>query len=125
MTGARKMKKFFTTVLIFNFLIEAMAALSLTISPAAMFPEGQTAGADWARNYGFAALAVSTIVFWIWPHRSNLKVVTTVLGYLLTFQVCILTSLVISGEQMAGVVIHSVMTVLCLFLFTPRSKWCT
>jgi hypothetical protein len=119
------MKKFFTTVLILNFLIEGLAAISLISAPGAMFPEGQTAGIDWVRNYAFAALALSTIVFWIWPHRSNLKVVTTVLGYLLTFQACILTSLVISGQQMAGVVIHSVMLVLCLVLFILRKKWCT
>jgi len=76
-------------------------------------------------HYGFAALAMASASLWIWPHRSNLRVVTAVLGILLTFHTGLLISLTLAGDQQGGVVIHAVMSVLCLVLFTQRTKWCT
>ena len=119
------MKIFFTVVLILNLVIEAFAAFVLIGSPETMFPEGQVAAVMWARNYGFAALAVGTTVFWIWPHREDFNVVGTVLGILLTFQIAISVALGISGAMMGGMILHSIMAVLCIFLYTQRSKWCT
>lgn len=119
------MKNFFTGVLILNLLIEGMAALTLIGAPQTLFAEGQVVAAMWARNYGFAALAVGSTVFWMWPHRDAYKVVSAVLGILLTFHISIFVALATSGEPQIGTIIHAVMSVLCVFLYTQRARWCT
>lgn len=118
------MKNFFTGVLILNLLVEGLAAVSLIGAPQAMFPEGQALAAMWARNYGFAVIGIGSAVFWTWPYRDNFKVVSAVLGMLLTFHISVLVALATWGEQLSGAIIHTVMSVLCVFLYTQRSKWC-
>ena len=76
-------------------------------------------------HYGFAALAIATASFWIWPYRNNVKAVPAILGVLLTFHSGLFLSLAIAGDQMPGMVIHAVLAALCILLFTQRSKWCT
>jgi hypothetical protein len=51
--------------------------------------------------------------------------VTAVLGILCTFHAGICFSLIMAGDQQAGVVIHSVFAVAFIFLFSQRTKWCS
>jgi len=119
------MKKFFTGVLILNLLIEWFAAFALISAGESMFPGGNADAAMWARIYGFAALAVGSTVIWAWPNRESLKAVTTVLGIMCAFHICIFGALLTSANQQAGTVIHAVMSVLFIVLYTQRKKWCT
>ena len=117
------MKILFTVVLVLNFLTETLAAATLIGGAEGIAAAGK--GGMWSMHYGFAALAIASASLWIWPHRANLSVVTAVLGVLMTFHTGLLISLSLAGDQQAGVVIHAVMSVLCIALFTQRAKWCT
>ena len=117
------MKILFTVVLVLNFLTETLAATTLIGGPEGIAAAGK--GGRWSMHYGFAALAIASASLWIWPHRTNLRVVTAVLGVLMTFHTGLLISLSLAGDQQPGVVIHAVMSVLCIALFTQRARWCT
>ncbi len=119
------MKRFFIGVLILNLLAEGLAAFFLITAPENLFAEGQLEGVLWARMYGFAALAVASAVFWVWPNRDNSKAVGTVLGVLLTFHFGLSIALAIAGDQILATIIHAIIAVLFLVLYTQRSKWCT
>lgn len=118
------MKNLFIGVLIANLLIEWFAAFVLISAPESLFAGASAEGALWARNYGFAALAVGSAVIWTWPSRDNIKAVGSVLGILLTFHSCIFLALATSGTQLGGTIAHAVMAVLCISLYTQRSNWC-
>jgi hypothetical protein len=47
-----------------------------------------------------------------------------VLGILFSFHLAIATALAIADPLFAEVVVHGAFAVLCLYLFTQRSKWC-
>jgi hypothetical protein len=115
------MRILFTIVLVLNLLTEALAATTLIGGPEGVAAAGQ--GGLWSMHYGFAALAIASATLWVWPHRDNLKVVTAVLGVLMTFHTGLLVSLALAGDQMAGMTIHAVLALLCIVLFTQRSKW--
>ena len=117
------MKIFFTVVLALNLLVEGMAAFTLIGGPQGISAAGT--GGQWSMHYGFAAIAIASAGLWLWPYRNNKAAVTAVLGMLMIFHVGLFTSLSIAGDQQAGVMIHAVMSVLCILLFTQRSKWCT
>ncbi len=117
-------KIFFISVLVLNLLLEGLAAFSLIAGPQGIFAEVQPESGMWAMNYGFAALAIASAVFWIWPYRDNRQAVGSVLGILLTFHTFMFISLAIPGNQMPGMIAHAVMAVLCLVVYTQRSKWC-
>ena len=117
------MKVLFIIVLVLNLLTEAMASTALIGGPEGVVAFGK--GGMWSMHYGFAALAIATASFWIWPYRNNVKAVTAILGVLLTFHSGLFLSLAVAGDQMPGMVIHAVLAALCIFLFTQRSKWCT
>lgn len=116
------MQKLFIALLVLNFLTEAMAAVMLITGPGGLSAAGS--GEQWSMHYGFAALAIGSAALWVWPFRNNLNAVTAVLGVLMTFHTGLLVSLVVAGDQMAGVVIHAVLAVLCIVLFTQRRSWC-
>jgi hypothetical protein len=116
------MKILFNVVLVLSFLFEALAAVSLITGP-----EGVTAaglGDQWSMHYGFAALAIASMSLWAWPYRTNLPVVTFALGVLFIFHTGLSISLTLAGDQQAGMIGHSVLSVLCLVLLTQRTKWC-
>ena len=116
------MKILLSAVLILSFLAEALAAVTLITGP-----EGVTApglGNQWSMHYGFAALAIASISLWTWPYRTNMPVVTFALGVLFTFHIGLSISLNLAGDQQAGMIVHTVLSVLCLVLITQRSKWC-
>ena len=122
------MKLFFTIFLILNFLAETLAAVSLisadTGLPAALSGDTGATGL-WSMHYGFAVIAIASAIAWVWPHRSSRRVVTAVLGILMTFHVALLCSLVLEGTQSAGIVLHSVLALMAIILFAARGRWCS
>ena len=116
------MKILFNVVLILSFFFEALASVSLITGPEGFTAAGS--GNQWSMHYGFAALAIASMSLWAWPYRTNLPVVTFALGVLFTFHTGLSISLNLAGDQQAGMIIHSVLSVLCLVLVTQRSKWC-
>jgi hypothetical protein len=117
------LKILFSIVLVLNLLTEAMAATALIGGPEGISAAGK--GEMWSMHYGFAAFAIASATFWIWPYRSNVKAVTPVLGVLLTFHTGLFVSLSLAGDQMAGMIIHAALAALCILLFAQRSKWCS
>ena len=117
------MKYLFNTLLVLNLFTEATAATFLIGGPGGISAAGS--GGMWSMHYGFAAFAIASATFWIWPYRDNIKAVTSILGLLLTFHSGLFLSLAIAGDQMPGMIVHAVLAMLCLFLFTQRSKWCS
>ena len=118
------MRAFFITVLVLNLLLEALAGVALILGPEGLLSEARPEGGMWAMNYGFAALAISSAVFWIWPHRDDGRAVGAVLGILVTFHACMSVALAVAGNQLAGMIAHFVMTAFCLLLLTQRNRWC-
>ena len=116
------MKILFTVVLILTFLFEALASVSLITGPEGFTAAGS--GNQWSMHYGFAVIAIASIPLWVWPYRTNLPVVTFALGVLFIFHTGLSISLNLAGDQQAGMIIHGVLSILCLVLVTQRSKWC-
>jgi hypothetical protein len=116
------MRILFIVVLVLNLLTESLAATTLIGGPDGIAAAGK--GGMWSMHYGFAALAMASVSLWIWPNRRNLKAVTAVLGVLSTFHTGLFISLTLAGDQQVGQIIHGVMAVLCIVLFTLRAQWC-
>lgn len=116
------MKKLFVALLVLNVLTEALAATTLIGGPGGISAAG--AGNQWSMHYGFAALAIGSAALWVWPYRNNLNAVTAVLGVLMTFHSGLFVSLMVAGDQPAGVIIHAVLAALCILLFIQRRSWC-
>ncbi|NKB99372.1 MAG: hypothetical protein GKR90_12880 [Pseudomonadales bacterium] len=114
------MKILLNVMLVLNGLTELLASLTLILGPAGVSAAGS--GAMWSMHYGFAALAIASISVWSWPHRSNLSVMTTVIGILLVFHSGLCVSLALAGDQAAGMVIHGVTAVMCVVLFVRRGS---
>jgi hypothetical protein len=118
------LKILFIVVLVLNFLFEGAAGVALILGPEGALSDFRPEDGMWAMNYGFAALAVASVALWVWPHRTDSRVVGTVLGFLTTFHLLLAVSLSIPGNQFGAMMTHGIMGVLCLFLFTQRSRWC-
>ena len=116
------MKVAFIVLLVFNLLVEMLASASLILGPDGISAAG--AGEMWSMHYGFAALAIASIGLWVWPHRSSLAAVTTVLGILSTFHTGLTISLALAGDQMAGMITHTILAASSLLLLTQREKIC-
>ena len=116
------MKYLFGVLLILNFLAEALAATSLIGGPDGIAAAGS--GGQWSMHYGFAVLAVASAGLWVWPQRRNLGAVTAVLGILTVFHVGVLVSLILAGDQPAGVVIHGVLAPLSALCLLKRRAIC-
>lgn len=108
-----------------HLLLETLAAITLIGGAMGLFAVGGFEAGMWALNYGFAAIAVASAVFWVWPHRSTHAAVELVLGIILTFHVLISVSFAIQGNQEAAVVVHAVMAILAIYLYSQRAKWCS
>ncbi len=115
------MKILFAVILVLNFLTEALAATSLIGGPEGIAAAGK--GGMWSMHYGFAAAAIASASLWAWPYRSDLRVVTAVLGTLLIFHTGLFISLSLAGDQKAGMVIHAVLATLSLIAFARRKTW--
>lgn len=118
------MRNVFTAVLVINFLFETLAGVALISGPQGAFADLPADDARWPMVYGFAALAVASSVFWVWPHRDNAGAAGAVLGFLGTFHTLLFTALAITGNQTAGMAIHGVLALACLALFSQRRRWC-
>jgi len=118
------MKKILAAFLVMNFLLEGLAAITLIGGTLGFLSIAQLDGGPWAMNYGFAAAAIATAVFWVWPYRDSRQAVGPVLGILLAFHATVSVSFLIQGGQVSPIVVHAVMAALALFLFTQRSRWC-
>ena len=116
------MKILFSVLLVLSFLTETLAAASLIAGPDGIAAAGS--GNQWSMHYGFAALAIASLSLWAWPYRTHLPVVTFALGVLFTFHTGLSISLSLAGDQQAGMVIHTVLAILCVVLLTQRTKWC-
>lgn len=118
------MKNIFTGFLVLNFLLEGFAAITLISGTLGIFSIAQLEAGPWAMSYGFAAAALATAVFWVWPYRDKRHAVGPVLGLLLVFHAAVFTSFAIQGNQIPPMLVHGVMAALAFFLFTQRSRWC-
>ena len=120
------MKIFFIAVLVLNFLFEGVAGLALVVlSDTGIGAAAHDAAGNWGMNYGFAAWAIASVIFWVWPHRENSAVVGTVLGILITFHLFLTISLGVTGNQMGPTILHGIMFLLSVVAYSQRSKWCT
>ena len=119
------MKKVFVGFLVLNFLLEGLAAVFLIGGPQGVFSDAQSDGMMWAMNYGFAAAAIASAIFWIWPGRDNRQAVGAVLGILLAFHAMIFVSFAIQGDQIPYVLVHGVMAVFAVVLYAKRSAYTT
>ena len=116
------MKIMFNIVLVLSFSFETLAAVSLIFGPGGVTAAGL--GNQWSMHYGFAVVAIASMSLWTWPYRTNLPVVTLALGVLFIFHTSLSISLNLAGDQQPGMIVHSVLSLLCLILLTQRSKWC-
>ncbi len=78
----------------------------------------------WSMNYGFAAVAIASAIFWVWPHRARRDVVGPVLGILLAFHALVCVSFAIDGNEIPAIVVHGIMALVGIFLYVRRSSWC-
>ena len=115
------MKILLSIFLLTHAATEILAAASLIAGPGGIAAAG--AGEQWSMHYGFAALAVASVSLWGWSFRSDIRVITPLLGLLLTFHVLIFVSLTLAGDQVAGMFIHAVLAVTAAALFATRARW--
>ena len=118
------MKNLFASFLVLNLLLEGLAAITLIGGTLGLISIPQLDGGMWAMNYGFAAIAIASAIFWVWPHRDNRKAVSPILGILLAFHTLVFVSFAIQGDQVPPVIVHGVMAAFAIYLYTQRSKWC-
>ncbi len=119
------MRVLFIGFLVLNLLLEALGAVLLISGPQGILSELRPEEGMWNVNYGFAAIAIASALFWVWPNRDNRQAVGSVLGILLTFHTALFVSFAIQGNQTTPMIIHAVMAALSIFLYTQISKWCT
>jgi len=119
------LKNLFITYLVLNLILEAIAAFTLIGAGLGLITIAQLESGLWSMNYGFAAIAIASALFWVWPHKSKRDVVGPVLGILLTFHALISVSFGIQGTQVPSIVVHGIMALLGMFLYARRSTWCT
>ena len=118
------MKNLFITYLVLNLVLESIAAVSLVGAGLGAFVIPDLEPGMWSMNYGFAAIAVASVLFWVWPHRSKHDVVGPALGFLLTFHALISVSFAIQGSHTPSIVVHAFMALFGVFLYLRRSAWC-
>lgn len=118
------MNKLFTTYLILNLILESVAAVTLIGAGLGLFVIAQLESGMWSMNYGFAAIAIASAIFWVWPHRAKRGAAGAVLGILLAFHALVSVSFAIQGDQVPPAVVHGLMALLGVILYAQRSKWC-
>jgi len=118
------MKNLFTGYLVLNLLLEGLAAITLIGGTLGLITIANLESGLWSMNYGFAAIAIASTIFWVWPHRSRREAVGPILGVLITFHALVSISFAIQGDQVSPIAVHGVMAALAIFLYSQRSKWC-
>jgi hypothetical protein len=118
------MKNLFTGYLVTNLLLEGLAAIVLIGATLGLFSIEQLETGTWAMVYGFAALAIATPIFWVWPYRTRSEAVGPVLGILLTFHALVAVAFATLGNQVPTVTVHGLMAALAIYLYSQRTAWC-
>jgi len=118
------MKNMFTGYLFLNLFLEGLAAVILIGDAQGILSVAQVESSIWSMTYGFAAIAIASAIFWVWPHRENRETVGAVLGLLLSFHALIFISFALQGDQMPPAIAHAVMAAFGILLYMQRSKWC-
>lgn len=118
------MKRLFTSYLFLNLILEGIAAVTLIGAGLGLFAIADLVPGMWSMNYGFAVIAIASAIFWVWPHRSKREVVGAVLGILFAFHGLMSISFSIQATQVPLIIVHGIMALLGVFLYTRRSTWC-
>jgi len=118
------MKNLFTGYLVLNLLLEGLAATTLIGAGLGIIAVADLESGIWSMNYGFAAVAIASAIFWVWPHRSRCEAVGPILGILVTFHALVSISFSIQGDQVPPIVVHGVLAVLGIVLYSRRTAWC-
>ena len=118
------MRSLFAIYLVLNLVLEGIAAVTLVGAGLGLFTIAQLESGMWSMNYGFAAVAIASALFWVWPHRAKREVVGPVLGILFAFHALVSVSFAIDGTQVPSIVVHGIMALLGIFLYARRSSWC-
>ena len=118
------MKNLFAGYLVINLFLEGLAGIALIGGTLELFSIEQLETGMWAMVYGFAALAIASAIFWVWPHRAKRDAVGPVLGILLAFHALVAVAFAIHGNEVPIVIVHGVMAALGIFLYSQRATWC-
>lgn len=118
------MKRTFVAYLVLNLLLEGIAAFTLVGAGLGLFTIAGLESGMWSMNYGFAAIAIASAIFWVWPHRARRDVVGPVLGILLAFHSLVAVSFAIEGTQVPAIVVHGILGLSGIVLYLRRSSWC-
>ena len=118
------MKNLFTGFLVINLLLEGLAGIALIGGTLGLFSIEQLETGMWAMVYGFAALAIATPIFWVWPYRTRREAVGPVLGILLAFHALVAVAFAIQGNEVPLVIVHGLMAALAIYLYSQRTAWC-
>ena len=118
------MRILFVTYLVLNLVLESIAAISLIGAGLGLFVISGLESGVWSMNYGFAAIAIASAIFWVWPHKSKREVVGPVLGMLLAFYALVSVSFAVQGEHVPSIVVHGFMGLVGIVLYARRSAWC-
>ena len=119
------LKHLFVILLVFNLVAEGWIGAILLVKPGS--GDVLQTHTAWATDYGFAALAMASMIFWVWRYRFNSRVVILVLGLLITFHTGtgIATGLAVAdGDPAAAPLIHALIAAVSAVLFLTRHKWC-
>jgi hypothetical protein len=119
------MKNLFIAYLVANLVLESIAAVTLIGAGLGLFVIPGFESGMWSMNYGFAAVAIASTLFWVWPYRSKAEAVGPVLGILLAFHALVSVSFAVQGQQMPSIIVHAIMALLGIILYARRSAWCT
>jgi len=121
------MKKLLIITFVLHVLLEGLVGLLLIAAPYKVAPHADPMSLTFVINYGFAALAIASVVFWGWSGRDNYRIMGIVLGVLATFHTGLAAAsgmMLAEGGSPAVLVIHAVMAVLFWLLFARRRQWC-
>jgi hypothetical protein len=118
------MQKVFTGYLLLNLALEGLAAITLIGGALGVFSIDNLEAGMWPMHYGFAAIAIATAVFWVWPQRTKPDSVAPILGILLSFHALVSISFGIAGGQVPAMVVHGFMAALALYFYSQRARWC-
>ena len=117
------MNKLFTGYLVTNLLLEGLAGIGLIGATLAIFTVEQLETGMWTLVYGFAALAMASVIFWVWPHRTRREAVGPVLGILLTFHALVAAAFALQGNEVPLVIVHGLMAAFGIYLYSQKSAW--
>lgn len=121
------MKKLLIAVGIAHLLAEGLGGLMMVIAPASVLPGASSAALSFVVLYGFAAIAMASVVVWAWPQRNNAAVMGVVLGILATFHTGILLGLLMAamaGGSLGVGIVHGMFAALFWLLYARRRQWC-